>query len=163
MIYDILQYGAVGDGTTNDGPAIQKAIDACATIDEVNATKDKAIADMMAVPTAEQLQAHKTEVLNEFEAYFASLSKSDYSEEDWAKIESQYAYYKNALNAAQTTADMDRALAAFLNLSNPTNLNCLVKAKRCAAFMGMPKNTRFFQLAQRLKNWAYPSIASLLP
>ena len=21
MIYDILQYGAVGDGTTNDGPA----------------------------------------------------------------------------------------------------------------------------------------------
>ena len=90
-----------------------KAIDACATIDEVNATKDKAIADMMAVPTAEQLQAHKTEVLNEFEAYFASLSKSDYSEEDWAKIESQYTYYKNALNAAQTTADMDRALAAF--------------------------------------------------
>ena len=90
-----------------------RAIDACATIDEVNATKDKAIADMMAVPTAEQLQAHKTEVLNEFEAYFASLSKSDYSKEDWAKIESQYTYYKNALNAAQTTADMDRALAAF--------------------------------------------------
>ena len=90
-----------------------KAIDACATIDEVNAAKDKAIADMMAVATAEQLQAHKTEVLNEFETYFASLSKSDYSEEDWAKIESQYTYYKNALNAAQTTADMDRALAAF--------------------------------------------------
>ena len=83
--------------------------------------------------------------------------------DDFFAIESQYAYYKNALNAAQTTADMDRALAAFLNLSNPTNLNCLVKAKRCAAFMGMPKNTRFFQLAQRLKNWAYPSIASLLP
>ena len=90
-----------------------KAIDACASIEEVNAAKDKAIADMMAVPTATQLQAHKTEVLAEFEAYFASLSKSDYSEEDWAKIESQYAYYKNALNAAQTTADMDRALAAF--------------------------------------------------
>ena len=29
MIYDILQYGAVGDGTTNDGPAIQQAFDAC--------------------------------------------------------------------------------------------------------------------------------------
>ena len=57
----------------------------------------------------------KTSQVNadEFEAYFASLSKSDYSEEDWAKIESQYTYYKNALNAAQTTADMDRALAAF--------------------------------------------------
>ena len=57
---------------------------------------------------------------------------------------------------------MDRALAAFLSLSNPTNLNCLVKAKRCAAFMGMPKNTRFFQLAQRLKKLglSFNSVAS---
>ena len=26
MVYNILDYGAVGDGRTNDGPAIQKAL-----------------------------------------------------------------------------------------------------------------------------------------
>lgn len=30
MIYNILDFGAVGDGKVNDGPAIQRAIDACA-------------------------------------------------------------------------------------------------------------------------------------
>lgn len=28
-MYNILDYGAVGDGVVNDGPAIQAAVDAC--------------------------------------------------------------------------------------------------------------------------------------
>lgn len=96
----------------------ENSIGSASTIEEVNSIRDETIAKMEAIPTLEQINEHKTSVLTDFEAFFAALKEEDYSEEDWASIQTQYAYYKNAISSAQTSSDMDKALANFKNKVN---------------------------------------------
>ncbi len=100
-------------------------VEACTSVDDVQKTYTEVINNMAGVSTlndASGIASAKAQYLEGLATYYASLSRSAYSDDTWSKIESAYKDAKSAVSSAQTAELATSAYNSGLN-----NLSALAK------------------------------------
>lgn len=114
-------------------------VEACTSVDDVQKTYTEVINNMAGVSTlndASGIASAKAQYLEGLATYYASLSRSAYSDDTWSKIESAYKDAKSAVSSAQTAELATSAYNSGLN-----NLSALAKNTDASSNSGSNSGT----------------------